>query len=169
MKGAIPCRKKCKIAVTDMMCCCPGKLYRFYCPFDGMRFIDRFSPFIARYDFSGFTQAAPEVSAFEGTYGRSKGRLRRRRRAIGLGRAGHILGALGHEISEGLSVLAGQPGQFEHLFQYPQEVRRLIYTTNAIEGFNRQLRKVTKLKSAFPTDDSLLKMLYLAMDDITKK
>ena len=54
-------------------------------------------------------------------------------------------------------------------FKYPQEVRRLIYTTNASEGFNRQLRKVTKAKSVFPTDDSLLKMLYLAMTDITKK
>lgn len=54
-------------------------------------------------------------------------------------------------------------------FKYPQEVRRLIYTTNAIEGFNRQLRKVTKSKSVFPTDDSLFKMLYLSMMDITKK
>ena len=54
-------------------------------------------------------------------------------------------------------------------FKYPQEVRTLIYTTNAIEGFNRQLRKVTKSKSVFPTDDSLLNMLYLAMKDITKK
>ena len=54
-------------------------------------------------------------------------------------------------------------------FKYPQEVRRLIYTTNAIEGFNRQLRKVTKAKAVFPTDDSLLKMLYLAMLDIAKK
>lgn len=54
-------------------------------------------------------------------------------------------------------------------FKYPEEVRRLIYTTNTIEGFNRQLRKVTKSKSVFPNDDSLLKMLYLAMMDITKK
>ena len=54
-------------------------------------------------------------------------------------------------------------------FKYPQEVRRLIYTTNSIEGFNRQLRKVTKTRSVFPTDDSLFKMLYLAMVDITKK
>ena len=54
-------------------------------------------------------------------------------------------------------------------FKYPQDVRTLIYTTNAIEGFNRQLRKVTKNKGVFPTDDSLLKMLYLAMMDITKK
>ena len=40
-------------------------------------------------------------------------------------------------------------------FKFPQEVRRLIYTTNAIEGFNRQLRKVTKAKAVFPTDDSV--------------
>ena len=44
-------------------------------------------------------------------------------------------------------------------FKFSEEVRRLIYTTNAIEGFNRQLRKVTKSRSVFPTDDSLLKML----------
>ena len=54
-------------------------------------------------------------------------------------------------------------------FKYPEAVRRLIYTTNAIEGFNRQLRKVTKSKTVFPSDDSLLKMLYLATMDITKK
>lgn len=54
-------------------------------------------------------------------------------------------------------------------FKFPKELRRLIYTTNAIEGFNRQLRKVTKSKAVFPTDDSMFKMLYLAMLDITKK
>ena len=53
-------------------------------------------------------------------------------------------------------------------FKFPEELRRLIYTTNAIEGFNRQLSKVTKSKAVFPTDDSLFKMLYLAMLDITK-
>lgn len=54
-------------------------------------------------------------------------------------------------------------------FKYPEPVRRLIYTTNTIEGFNRQLRKVTKSKTIFPSDESLLKMLYLATMDITKK
>ena len=54
-------------------------------------------------------------------------------------------------------------------FKYPQSVRTLIYTTNAIENFNRQLRKVTKSKAVFPNDDSLLKMLYLAQMDITRK
>lgn len=54
-------------------------------------------------------------------------------------------------------------------FAYPPEVRKLIYTTNAIESFHRQLRKVTKTKAQFPTDEALLKMLYLAMGDITRK
>ncbi len=54
-------------------------------------------------------------------------------------------------------------------FKFPEEIRRLNYTTNAIEGFNQQLSKVTKSKSVFPTDDSLFKMLYLAMVDITAK
>ncbi|MDD3393017.1 MAG: transposase [Anaerotignum sp.] len=50
-------------------------------------------------------------------------------------------------------------------FKHSEAVRRLIYTTNAIEGFNPQLRKVTNSKTVFPTDDSLLKMLYLATMD----
>ena len=54
-------------------------------------------------------------------------------------------------------------------FKYPQAVRTLIYTTNAIEGYNRQLRKVTKNKGAFPSDTALFKMLYLATMDITQK
>ncbi len=54
-------------------------------------------------------------------------------------------------------------------FQYPEELRRLVYTTNPIESVNRQLRKVTKNKGVFPTDTSLLKMAYLAIINITKK
>jgi len=54
-------------------------------------------------------------------------------------------------------------------FKYPPEIRKMIYTTNAIESYNRQLRKVTKSKSVFPTDESLMKMLYLATMDIEKK
>ena len=54
-------------------------------------------------------------------------------------------------------------------FKFPEPVRRVICTTNAKEGFNRQLRKVTKNKTIFPSDDRLLKMLYLATMDITKK
>ena len=54
-------------------------------------------------------------------------------------------------------------------FQFPNEARRLIYTTNAVESLHRQFRKVTKNKSVFPTDESLLKMLYLASEDVRKK
>jgi len=54
-------------------------------------------------------------------------------------------------------------------FKYPPEIRNLIYTTNAIENYNRQLRKVTKTKSAFVNDDALMKMLYLATMNIVEK
>jgi putative transposase len=54
-------------------------------------------------------------------------------------------------------------------FKYPPEIRKLIYTTNIIESYHRQLRKVTKGKSIFPTDEALLKMLYLATMDVTRK
>jgi len=55
------------------------------------------------------------------------------------------------------------------MFKYPEPIRRVIYTTNAIENFNRQLRKVTKTKSAFVSDDALLKQLYLVTLRVTEK
>lgn len=73
------------------------------------------------------------------------------------------------QISEDSQIMERQLGDPEHLLQIPAGSKPLIYTTNIIEGFNRQLSKVTKSKSVFPTDDSLLKMLYLAMMGITKK
>ncbi len=54
-------------------------------------------------------------------------------------------------------------------FMYLPELRKLIYTTNTIEGYHRQLRKVTKGKSIFPNDESLFKMLYLATMDVARK
>lgn len=54
-------------------------------------------------------------------------------------------------------------------FQYPTAIRRIIYTTNTVEGFHRQLRKVTKTKGAFTSDNALLKLLYLAIERITEK
>ena len=54
-------------------------------------------------------------------------------------------------------------------FQFSDEIRRIMYTTNIIEGLNRQYRKVTKTKSVFPSDASLEKMLYLASQNITQK
>ena len=59
--------------------------------------------------------------------------------------------------------------QLSTYFKYPNEIRKIIYTTNSIENFNRGLRKVTKSKAIFPTDDALFKSIYLAMVDITKK
>jgi transposase-like protein len=54
-------------------------------------------------------------------------------------------------------------------FKYPPEIRKLIYTTNIIESYHRQLRKVTKGKSIFPSDEALLKMLYLSTMDVVRK
>lgn len=54
-------------------------------------------------------------------------------------------------------------------FKYPPEIRKIIYTTNIIESYHRQLRKVTKGKSIFPSDEALLKMLYLATMDVVRK
>lgn len=54
-------------------------------------------------------------------------------------------------------------------FKYPDEIRRTIYTTNAVEAVHRQFRKVTKSKSIFPHDEALKKMLFLAYRDIAKK
>ena len=54
-------------------------------------------------------------------------------------------------------------------FNYPEEIRRAIYTTNAIESLNASLRKVIKNKRVFPSDDAVLKQLYLALKNISKK
>ena len=53
--------------------------------------------------------------------------------------------------------------------KYPSEIRKLIYTTNLIEGFNRQMRKVSKNKSSFPSEEALLKLLYLVIRNAEKK
>ena len=54
-------------------------------------------------------------------------------------------------------------------FAYPPEIRKVIYTTNAVESLNMSLRKVTKARSSFPNDDAVLKLLYLALRNIAKK
>ena len=64
---------------------------------------------------------------------------------------------------------ADKKPQLSTYFKNPAKIRKLIYTTNSIENFNRQLRKVTKSRTIFPTDDALFKMLYLAMTYATKK
>ncbi len=71
-----------------------------------------------------------------------------------------------------LVVIQSWYNNWDHLstfFKYPAEIRRIIYTTNTLEGFNRQLRKYTKTKSIYPTDEALKKSLYLATINIMKK
>lgn len=61
---------------------------------------------------------------------------------------------------------------WEHItpfFDYPEDIRKVIYTTNAIESLNRSLRKVLKTKGCFPSEDSVYKLLYLALNNIAKK
>ena len=54
-------------------------------------------------------------------------------------------------------------------FDYPPEIRKVIYTTNAIESINMSLRKVIKTRSSFPTDEAVTKLFYLALRNISKK
>lgn len=63
-------------------------------------------------------------------------------------------------------------GNWENLnefYAYPADIRKAIYTTNAIESLNSSLRKVTQKRSAFPTDDAIYKVLYLALNNVSKK
>ena len=60
-------------------------------------------------------------------------------------------------------------GDLSEFFKYPPEIRKVIYTTNAVESLNYQLRKVTKNRSTFCTDDAILKILYLAIRNASKK
>jgi len=54
-------------------------------------------------------------------------------------------------------------------FEYSEPIRRIIYTTNTVEGFNRQIRKITKSKGGFTNDDALFKIVFLVYKDISKK
>jgi len=54
-------------------------------------------------------------------------------------------------------------------FKYPEEIRRIIYTTNTIEAVHRQFRKLTKTKGSFPNQDSLLKLLYMGIQNAARK
>ena len=59
--------------------------------------------------------------------------------------------------------------RLSHFFKYPEDIRRIIYTTNTIEAVHRQFRKLTKTKGAFPNQDSLLKLLYMGIQNASKK
>ena len=69
-------------------------------------------------------------------------------------------------------VIKSWRAKWEHLsayFKYPEDIRRIIYTTNSIEAVHRQFRKLTKTKGGFPNDDSLLKLLYMGVVNASKK
>lgn len=69
-------------------------------------------------------------------------------------------------------VIENWQNNWEHLsqyFKYTASIRKIIYTTNAVEGFHRQVRKVTKTKGAFASDKALIKLVYLATRNIEKK
>ncbi|MFY4760382.1 IS256 family transposase [Aliarcobacter butzleri] len=69
-------------------------------------------------------------------------------------------------------VIKSWRNKWEHLsayFKYPEEIRRIIYTTNIIESVHRQFRKLTKTKGAFPNENSLLKLLYMGIQNASKK
>ena len=59
-------------------------------------------------------------------------------------------------------------GRITPFFDYPPEIRKVIYTTNAIEPVNMSLRKITKNRGSFPSDDALLKLFYLAINNISR-
>jgi transposase-like protein len=59
--------------------------------------------------------------------------------------------------------------RLSHFFKYPEEIRRIIYTTNTIEAVHRQFRKLTKTKGSFPNQNSLLKLLYMGIQNASKK
>ncbi len=75
---------------------------------------------------------------------------------------------MGCEVSDDLEKLALELGPCDPVFAHPPEIRRVIYTTNAIESLNNSLRKVTKTRSSFPNDKAVIKLLYLALRNIAK-
>jgi len=60
-------------------------------------------------------------------------------------------------------------GELSTFFKYPEEIRRLIYTTNPIESFNSRMKKVCKNRGSFPNEESVFKLLYLAVENLSKK
>ena len=99
--------------------------------------------------------------------------LKRVYRATTLGEAESSLDELEASWGEKYpAVIKSWRSKWEHLsayFRYPADIRRVIYTTNSIEAVHRQFRKLTKTKGGFPNEDSLLKLLYLGIQNASKK
>lgn len=99
--------------------------------------------------------------------------LKRVYRAVSLGEAEAALDELYSVWGEKYPiVIKSWRSKWEHLsayFKYPEDIRRIVYTTNSIEAVHRQFRKLTKTKGGFPNDDSLLKLLYMGVINASKK
>jgi putative transposase len=99
--------------------------------------------------------------------------LKRVYRATSLGAAEKALDELEARWGESYPiVIKSWRAKWQHLsayFKYPEGIRRVIYTTNAIEAIHRQFRKLTKTKGGFPNEDSLMKLLYLGVQNASRK
>ena len=80
-----------------------------------------------------------------------------------------IIRGVGQQVSIYLKILESQLGRASTFCKYSPEIRKLIYTTNPIESFNRSLRKVTKTRTLFSNEDAFLNLAFLAIQDIEKK
>ena len=74
----------------------------------------------------------------------------------------------GHKDLLGMYVSKSECDRLSEFFQYSEPIRKLIYTTNTVEGYHRQIRKVTKNKGVFPNDTALIKLVYLAYRNARK-
>ena len=93
--------------------------------------------------------------------------------AVSIGEAENALAVLnekwGKQYPSAVRVWNDNFAYVQRLFEYPAEIRKMIYTTNAIESFNSALRKVTDRKAAFPNEMAVMKILYLRTLDVVKK
>ena len=76
---------------------------------------------------------------------------------------------MGPEIPDRRGVLAPRLDHVIPFFAFPPEVRRVVYTTNALESVHAQLRKIIKTRGHFPTDEAATKLIWLALRNITAK
>jgi transposase-like protein len=83
--------------------------------------------------------------------------------------AGGILKQVGRAVAHDKQELAGELGATHPVYEYPAEIRRVIYTTNAIESVNSSLRKVLKNRGSFPDEEAAIKLVYLALRNISGK
>ena len=98
-------------------------------------------------------------------YARSEGDLPGSRRRGGPGPARRVRGDMGRPVSGDRPDLAAGVAYVTPFFAFPPDIRKMIYTTNAVESLNRSLRKIIKTRGSFPNDEAAIKLLYLAIQN----